>query len=58
MKTGRYISEEAQIFEDDMTNEYWKRGWTEDGSSMHEVILKAPGRDVEGDLRESPIVKS
>ncbi|PEQ47809.1 hypothetical protein CN468_19970 [Bacillus cereus] len=57
-ETGRYISEETQLFDNEVTDEHWKRGWAEDGSSMHEVILKAPGRGGEGDLRESPIAKS
>ncbi|WP_242491339.1 hypothetical protein [Bacillus cereus] len=57
-ETGRYISEDTQLFDNEVTDEHWKRGWAEDGSSMHEVIHKAPGRGGEGDLRESPIAKS
>ncbi|MFI8709958.1 hypothetical protein ACIGHG_23600 [Bacillus sp. NPDC077411] len=57
-ETGRYISEDAQIFEDEEINRRWKDGWADDGSSMHEIILKAPGRGGEGDLRHSPIAQS
>lgn len=56
--TGRYITQGTEVFNNTIINENWISGWELDESSMHEIILKAPGRGGEGDLRHSPIAKS
>ncbi|QOQ56877.1 hypothetical protein J6B42_10620 [Bacillus velezensis] len=54
----RVLPEHEQIFEDEAINRNWIEGWNNDHSKMHEILLKAPGRGGEGDLRHSPIAKS
>ncbi len=56
--TGRFLPDDAEIFEDDELNKHWIEGWNSDESNMHEIVLKAPGRGGNGDLRESPIAIS
>lgn len=57
---GRMLREGATIFEteNESLNPNWVEGWNSDASGMHEIILKAPGRGGDGDLRQSPIALS
>lgn len=55
---GRRIVEGTTIFENPDLNRSWIEGFESDESDTYEVILKAPGRTGEGDLRNSPIAKS
>ncbi|CAF1772462.1 hypothetical protein NRS6084_03893 [Bacillus subtilis] len=57
-QTGRRIIDGTQIFQDENLNNHWIQGFEADESDMYEVILKAPGKSGEGDLRNSPIAKS
>jgi hypothetical protein len=57
-ETGRNIRAGSTIFQESTLNNQWIVGWNEDESDMHEIILKAPGRGGEGDLRDSPIARS
>ncbi|KKK10351.1 MULTISPECIES: hypothetical protein [Bacillus] len=54
----RFLHETATIFAEDDLNTQWIEGWNKDESGMHEILLKAPGRGGDGDLRNSPIAKS
>lgn len=57
--TGRYIINGTQIFEEDEDlNNKWIDGFNSDESGTYEIVLKAPGRGGEGDLRYSPIARS
>ncbi|MEH6942967.1 hypothetical protein, partial [Bacillus sp. JJ722] len=56
--TGRRIIDGTQIFEDTNLNDYWIQGFDSDSSDTYEITLKAPGKNGEGDLRNSPIAKS
>ncbi|WP_049827350.1 hypothetical protein [Paenibacillus maysiensis] len=55
---GRLLSPSVHIFNESNVNENWIEGWNSDTSQTHEVLLKAPGRGGEGDLRNSPIAIS
>jgi|HigsolmetaAR204D_1030405.scaffolds.fasta_scaffold05226_5 hypothetical protein len=57
--TGRFLPEDAEIFDGaDELNRHWIEGWNADESDMHEIVLKAPGRGGNGDLKKSPIAIS
>ncbi|XOS93830.1 hypothetical protein ACLMAB_10610 [Brevibacillus laterosporus] len=56
--TGRYLPEDTEIFDNEALNSLWIEGWNSDDSNMHEIVLKAPGRGGNGDLRESPLATS
>ncbi|MFX0572881.1 MULTISPECIES: hypothetical protein [Bacillus] len=57
-QNGRRIINGTQIFDDNDLNNYWIQGFESDASDTYEVILKAPGKTGEGDLRDSPIARS
>jgi hypothetical protein len=57
-ENGRLLRADAQIFDDEEVNRNWIEGWNMDASNMHEIVLKAPGRGGDGDLRESPLATS
>ncbi|MGX4583384.1 hypothetical protein [Paenibacillus chitinolyticus] len=52
---GRLLRDQSEIFEDPEVNARWIEGWNSDESHMHEIVLKAPGRGGDGDLRKSPL---
>lgn len=58
LDTGRYLQDHAEIFPQDDINRHWIEGWNTDESNMYEIVLKAPGRGGNGDLRKSPIAVS
>lgn len=55
---GRLLGTDNEIFEDKIVNKAWIQGWNSDESNMHEIILQAPGRGGDGDLRYSPIART
>ena len=58
-KNGRFIPEDETIFEEDtIDNQNWIKGWNSDESDVFEILLKAPGKGGNGDLRHSPIARS
>ncbi|MCU4984479.1 hypothetical protein P4310_30875 [Bacillus thuringiensis] len=58
-KHGRFIPEGEEVFKDEgIDNSNWIKGWNSDSSDVFEVLLKAPGKGGEGDLRNSPIARS
>lgn len=58
-KAGRFIPTGEEIFNDEnIDNENWINGWNSDQSDVFEILLKAPGKGGEGDLRHSPIARS
>ncbi|MGE6576249.1 hypothetical protein ACQKFM_15135 [Paenibacillus xylanexedens] len=56
--SARLLRSNTIIFDDESLNSAWTRAWNEDESNTHEVTLKAPGRNGEGDLRRSPYAKT
>jgi hypothetical protein len=54
----RFIPDNERIFEDELLNRKWIEGWNNDQSGVYEVLLKAPGKGGDGDLRYSPIAIS
>ncbi|MET1123075.1 hypothetical protein ABWU59_29590 [Priestia megaterium] len=54
----RFIPNYERIHEDDLLNENWITGWNQDQSDVQEILLKAPGRGGNGDLRLSPVARS
>ncbi|MEZ2659299.1 hypothetical protein [Aneurinibacillus aneurinilyticus] len=57
-ENGRLLRADAEIFDNREINRNWIDGWNTDASNMHEIVLKAPGRGGDGDLRESPLAVS
>ncbi|AHZ16294.1 hypothetical protein ACSE5K_10200 [Bacillus velezensis] len=56
--TRRFLYDYATIFSEDRLNRPWIEAWNADESGMHEILLKAPGKGGDGDLRNSPVAKS